>query len=493
MNIKRAKKLAAIVMALMLSVTMMAGCSETDMGYWNLYMEASKVKSATLSGDYTFEINPEALGAFGTGQVNIKMEMTGSVIQADDDVYADLTIKYGINDAKMPQQLSIFMDNNAMYMPVKDIVDIAVFGLKYGEGMSQQMCDKVKAALLKELTGKDYLLVADFAALMMESGMGGIPMTDLTAKSYEYLDVLTDSFNKMLKGFESGMTKKTTDGYVFEMTPDNTLAFADRLVDHISKNKKTIFNELINIVKATEGFYEGNDEMKEMLAEAIIEMASDEQGFNEGLDYVISMYKGLSDFDREALKLSLKGSYLKHTISKSGAAYTDSIDCLINYKGEKVVSLKGKSKTTPATVTKKAIDAKNPITMEELTDVVDKAIRQANPAKEITITWDNGSDWVWMSVELVEGSDWGSATSNIENGTMYLPMRQICEWFGEEVVWDSAAKKAYIVRGDVKTDMTGKIVDNKTLIKIRDFEKLGYTVTYEYDKEWKEHQVVIKK
>ena len=42
-------------------------------------------------------------------------------------------------------------------------------------------------------------------------------------------------------------------------------------------------------------------------------------------------------------------------------------------------------------------------------------------------------------------------------------------------------------------DMTGKIIDSRTYIKIRDFEKLGYEVSYNYDQDWGKHSVSIKK
>ena len=36
----------------------------------------------------------------------------------------------------------------------------------------------------------------------------------------------------------------------------------------------------------------------------------------------------------------------------------------------------------------------------------------------------------------------------------------------------------YVIRDEQKIDMTGVLVDSKTMIKIRDFEKLGYKIEY---------------
>ncbi|MDF2678141.1 MAG: hypothetical protein K0Q97_2481, partial [Bacillota bacterium] len=56
--------------------------------------------------------------------------------------------------------------------------------------------------------------------------------------------------------------------------------------------------------------------------------------------------------------------------------------------------------------------------------------------------------------------------------------RYIGESFGEEVMWDNENKKAYVVRDNVKIDMTGVLVDSTTMVKVRDFEKLGYKIGF---------------
>ena len=53
-----------------------------------------------------------------------------------------------------------------------------------------------------------------------------------------------------------------------------------------------------------------------------------------------------------------------------------------------------------------------------------------------------------------------------------------CEWMDREVYWDNEEHKAYIVRGEEKIDMTGTIIEDRTFIKMRDFEKLGYTLDW---------------
>ncbi len=67
------------------------------------------------------------------------------------------------------------------------------------------------------------------------------------------------------------------------------------------------------------------------------------------------------------------------------------------------------------------------------------------------------------------------------DGSTYLPLRQISEACGLDVEWDDAERKAYVITENGKVDMTGIIIDDKTYVKVRDFEKLGVTVDYSED------------
>ncbi len=71
------------------------------------------------------------------------------------------------------------------------------------------------------------------------------------------------------------------------------------------------------------------------------------------------------------------------------------------------------------------------------------------------------------------------STAHLIDGSVYLPLRQIMENCGYEVSWDGEARKAYVTIDGNKIEMTGVIVNDRTYVKIRDFEKLGATVEYE--------------
>jgi hypothetical protein len=64
------------------------------------------------------------------------------------------------------------------------------------------------------------------------------------------------------------------------------------------------------------------------------------------------------------------------------------------------------------------------------------------------------------------------------NNQAYLPLRLVAESMGEKVGWDETSQQAYVERNGQRIIMTGMIVDDKTLIKSRDFESLGYKISW---------------
>ena len=100
------------------------------------------------------------------------------------------------------------------------------------------------------------------------------------------------------------------------------------------------------------------------------------------------------------------------------------------------------------------------------------------PVDYMEIQYHNYSNTASAELARIEGTETTYFEYRIIEDRIYLPLRKICEYFGEEVYWDNEEHKAYIVRGEEKIDMTGTIIEDRTFIKMRDFEKLGYTLDW---------------
>ena len=515
MRNRKAKKLIAILVMLMLSVTTLAGCSVTDAAYTALFMEASSIENYSFEGEFTLEMpDPNSprdyrysmFSGFSSRRgdmITISMNISGACIQAEDgEFYLDCTIKFGINDRRMPHSFSLLIVDDEIYIPVQDCISAIILYYKHVEGYSDKMCSSLKAALEKELTGNDYVVIRGIAealddvTYMMHSG---VMMSNSAAlagnQNGELSKIFIDAFLKMFSGLGSGMTRMDGNGVTLEITPERAMTFLGNLTKYMQSNKRTIYREALNLLSAIEETYRDGDRMKEFYRMARFELEDDEQGFYDAIDEIAFEFAGMNDFEKDLLLLTFRGSHLRHTISKSGNTYRDRIDANLTYMGEQYFSLKGQSTKAGTSVNKKAVNAENPIDMEDISDAIGRVYNTVNPAREIEISWwgDDDSGWAWGTVRRVEGRSWTSFRTIMQGEELYLPMRELCEWFDEEVGWDNTAKQAYVVRGGEQIEMDGRLEYTTLFVKIRDFEKLGYTVDYEYDKGWGEHIVTIKK
>ena len=493
MKNKKTRRLTALLAALALLATALTGCSAADVGYMTLYYEIAKIKTFTFSGDTSIEISPDN-GYFANEGLKINLAVSGAVSLKTEDLYLDLSVKYGVNEPKTPHEFNLTIADGMLYMPVQDCFEAYAFSSRFTDGYSDKMCGDIKAALEKELPGQEYVVVDISERLREISGVdAGLPELEADGKGDKTRDLFMNSLFKMFSDFDSGITKKTADGFSIEMTTASAMGLCDDLIKYIGTNKKTIFKETLGLLKGLEKIYKDDEGIVEIVQDAAAYMQDNEQGCYELVDSLIESYDDISATAKGYLVPMFEGSYVKNTLSKKGKIYSTSFDFLLIHLGEKLLSYKGKFDFTNEAVNKKAIDAKDPADFDDVMAAAEKADKKVNHAKEVVVSWDNGSSWTDMDITRVEGYDYEYPDRIIDNGTMYLPMRLICEWFGEDVTWDAAAKKAYIERGSQKIDMTGRIENSRTFVKIRDFEKLGYLVDYQYDSYQKVHTVTIKK
>jgi len=503
MNTNKKTKLIAVVLTLILTISMFAGCSMSDRGYIALYMEQSKIKVFTQTSDISLEVNPNVINPYAeekSDPIKMNFNIVANGELTDEDVYCDMKIKFGINDTKMPYEANLILSDQTLLTPVGDVLNFYRIIGQF-DGLSDKMHADINAALKKEFSGYDYVIFNLADAYSAENGMmvgpGSSAMMSpaFTSAQIEVGEIIIEAFMEMFKNLDSGMTKSVPNGFALEITPDNMFSFFDNAVNYISKNKKDIYLGTVKILEDLEKHYAADEAYAGYFEEAIEALVGDEQSFYAMIDEFTQGYLEMNNFEKEMAKLYIKGSYLKDTITKSGGTYVEDFDINLVIKGDQFLSAKGKTKTTPvSTVSHKDIDMVNPISMEEAIEIITKTQRKVNHATAMEMTWWNGEDYgISTSVQLVEGETWAYLDGFIQNGSLYLPLRDFCDWFAEGVAWDNAAKKAYVVRDDQKIETEGMLNYKTFYVKVREFEKLGYKVSYQYDKEWQEHLVTIEK
>ena len=145
---------------------------------------------------------------------------------------------------------------------------------------------------------------------------------------------------------------------------------------------------------------------------------------------------------------------------------------------KKVIDLKSEITYTTIDIKVRDCSAITYISIDDFITLMDRVQYKINPVDYMEIQYHNYSNTASAELARIEGTETTYFEYRIIEDRIYLPLRKICEYFGEEVYWDNEEHKAYIVRGEEKIDMTGTIIEDRTFIKMRDFEKLGYTLDW---------------
>jgi hypothetical protein len=183
----------------------------------------------------------------------------------------------------------------------------------------------------------------------------------------------------------------------------------------------------------------------------------------------------------------LKGTNLTSTIKKTGSGTYTQID-----NGTIVMNDLTAEGTSIALTMKSTInydgnkDASVKVPTENI-NTVSKIAEGLKPTEiEGTFYMDDQEIYLYKyyDASLFNTYDVVNSEALIRNNFNYFPMRQIAEMFGETVVWEKATGDIYVSRDGKKIDMSGFIKDNRTYVKLRDFEKLGYTIDYVKDPEF---------
>lgn len=294
--------------------------------------------------------------------------------------------------------------------------------------------------------------------------------------------------------------------YLGDSTPDNKTITA--FIKQAAEEERETF------VADYTAFY--NDNLKEILTVLATGKDNSESGTYSS---IVKMFGVISSY--------LKNSYVTSTVyEKDGAVITDYALVISNGNSE-ILGFDYSSKSSACAdafpVPSQAVPFENRI---EYDDVLNKAgyeNAKKNGVRYIDIVWESGmnpgdletqiygssyfevyydilqkdeiinsdefKDYDEETKQLILGmlsdddcvSNFSNTTVYVIDNSVYLPLRQITENAGYDVSWDAEAKKAYVTVDGKKTDMTGTLINNRTYVKIRDFEKLGASVEYSED------------
>lgn len=462
---KRAISLLLVGLMLILTLT---GCGTNELGYLKLSKEIGSITQYEFSNSTQLEVS-----GISNEDYNIDLSMKGTAnIENINSMYLNMDVMFKVNDMENELPINFIMDDNKLYVSKNAILEIIKLEEKYdGTQEDTKVIDKLYNVELKDT---EYILIYDMSEdYSAEDGASYRDMYDSA------MDYLTSAF----KGFDSKLITKTNNGYAMELTSESAVAFMERLIKYVSENKALVFDET---VKYFENIY---DDMNIQELEGMTEDDKDafiselKEGRQEFYDFVDKAVLFMESEEFKTYENMLDGCKLKDEIYKKGNSYVQNIQGELAVKDMIKGSLNTSTEITPAHVEKSSSVSKS-ITIDDLESMYNVIQDEINPVKKIELNWyPEGSDAYVSRYRLDGKTDLDVQPYMIIEGRLYLPLRYIGESFGEEVQWDNEAKKAYVVSGSEKIDMTGVLVDDTTMVKIRDFEKLGYKVDFVQDDE----------
>lgn len=524
------KKKLVIILSLILVLSLLSGCSRAELGYLDMSSEMSSAEEFRVTGSITGEIDFDALAAL--------MDKTMAKI-AENDSYTDYyegQTKDSFSEAGLTGTKKIKIDyemlaNQKSAMSYWADFDVTFNGKRFE--MGDLYFDAANGLFIsKKLLIGVYDLYKDFSPKQWDSYFYSVEYRDELLKamgnsdyvSMEYtedanpaLAMEIDTFQAMNKevneeavtfitkafsGFTTGAVSSVSGGYKISLNGKQGKKLIADVLLYAMDNTDKIMNAYKDFsIAILENTVDLTAEEKE---ETIAEI-NDLLGQNSQImisSFLAMARQGFLEMDKAGYLDSLNGFQYSETLKKSGSMYISQQEMSLMDLNKSVCSINSQAEATIQQVD--IILPEGGTSLETLQEAVTALENKYNPVIIAELTWwnsDSGNEDAEISIDYKRGKESPFASSVessyesyfIKDKRLYVPMRSISESLGEQVAWDQKAKKAYVSRGNKQIEMTGIIKDGTTYIKLIDFEKLGYKVSYEYDKEWGMHTANISK
>nr|WP_312578641.1 copper amine oxidase N-terminal domain-containing protein [Sedimentibacter sp.] len=451
------KKLTSMALVGIMSFSMLTGCGVNDLGYLKYSRELSDITEYSFENSTTINVSEEAAGE----EYNVDFTLNGEANLEDlKSMYMSFDLLFDINDMGIENPMNFKIADNKVYVSKNSLLEIVNFAKIMKSDSEAKIMQEVYDNDLKDA---DYILLTDLGDVYKD-----MSYKEMSDSAYDYL-------TKAFKGFDSKLITKTSKGYSVELSSENALTFVKSLVDYLSENKALVFDESVNYLVDIYSNMEVEGLTEEAKQEMFTEIKESRQDF---YDFVDEAALVLDSGELDSYLDMVDGSKIKSEVYKQGKSHKEKIEGKAVFKGVEMGNFVSETTITPKNIEKTSIEG-NIVAVEELEKLLDSAENRINPVQTLELEWYPGDTSAMVTSTRIEGNtDFNIQPYTIVDGRIYLPLRYIGEAFGEEVSWDDAAKTAYIVRGAEKIDMTGIIVDSKTMVKVRDFEKLGYKVGF---------------
>lgn len=482
------KKLAALLCGVM-CMGAFSGCSSTELAYLQMSRElVDTMSTCTVEGKIDAKVDLDALEAFAE-------KVTGEESYYDLSGKKNLTVDYDMtmNFNTLAYEMSFDVacdgkqyDLGTLYYGLNDgiyVTSDTLLGVYQLAGSVSDMYDGtyvMSDAFAKDL--QKVLAQDKYIELMSAEEMtGGAAMPDMNYG--DLYDAAFTFYEDVLDGFETGMITASNGGYKIQANGRQTAELLTKLVDFIAAHPEQVLDATevyMQAVMDTMPVSQDNAAAKEELTAMFAEARNSKEEFVGVVQEIGSMLKEV--LAEDSVQAVLDGFRYEADVKKTGNGFASTEQYTLKNGKQQVATLKNVS-----TVTKATADVAFPKSGISAADLKDKLIAlegKYNPVTGVAFSWgwedENCEATVYTMREdaaiFDTGAEWADLV--VENGRTYLPLRLTAELLQEEVGWDKTTRTAYIMQDGKRVDMQGKLVDGTAFVAVRDFEKLGYTVTY---------------
>lgn len=525
-----------VLLATALTSTMLVGCSEPAVEVGKIMVAQKQMDKAELKQTSKVKLG---VGLFGVPlDVEFNLDQEGKQDLTSKKINQDLTLATGIKvsadlksidkeneltDAErlaLQNELKAGFDAKVRMKMRDDKVQVSLDDVKSEADRNMLKVNKIFASD-KEQQAKVQGKVNDFKEeLNLITSGANYATFDLSKEqanvsleeSYKLIDSSKKLFEESFKDFDLKNLKLEDNEVVYKADKTQLMEESKNLATFLEANKDKVVKGIVDYYNENKAYFEkarmgssidatrnlvlgttaiGDFEMPEEQdggkTESIEEQVK--EAINNTIEKLKTPETDMEDFETADLevRMSKKDDTISTTIGFKSKRKAKEDNQFVTFNSLEIES-KSTQRKEP-TLQLEDFKGKNyNVSLEEgkepkiLARITPESTEKAEKGDKVIMRYIIGEDDTMNLFVLDKNETKGSYQVDYEvnENSSYLPLRFISEALGEKVEWNQKEQKAYILQGDKKVAMTGRVVNNRTYVKVRDFEKLGYRVNYQH-------------
>lgn len=482
----KAKKIITGLTAAALSTAILSSCSEAELMYLDFTKETANWNVFTGTGEMVIELNNETLADF------ISYVSGDTSVSASDIPFERLSMVYtasaDYDNSIYDIDLDIAVDDNAPYT-LNFYVDTekVIFDKSVLDSVRQFLDDyditDTNISYILDFTD-EYFKDYDSIEIPFEYSNADMEFKNANM-SRELIKAVSDFMATAFDGYEtSSYELNGENGVKAVFNYDNVVSAISDLFEYYINNSDKInaawndftveFSEIMNNMYPNEA--DDSDLSEQLKLPTVDEVKEMQAQFNSLVN----------DKSFDPLKDLLMNSEYGFYVEKvSDTSYNSNSYIDLNYKGNDLADITATETDNKLDQLEKKDYNSYVLSYENETIIdedFDKWLDENHPVKSANITWNKGDEYCFISYIRDESYIDRSYAMLINiDDYIYVPMRKLVEGMGYSVEWDEQNKKAYVMNGNDRFDMTTVMIGDITFIKVRDLEKMGLRVDYQED------------